>query len=126
MYGFNVNIDSDGKPKIDSFGNIKKKSSGKPRVKEVREPLVEVSEEDDQIIIIAEMPGITKEDIEIKATSHSLILSANSKDISRNYHKEVELPAAIDSNIAKARYQNGLLEIKLKKIKDEQTNIKID
>ena len=126
MYGFNVNIGPDGKPTFDSFGTIKQKSTGEATVKKEREPLVEVNEEVDQIIVIAEMPGITKNDIEIKATSRTLTIASKSPDFGRNYYKEVDLPAAINSNVAKARYQNGILEVKLKKIDEQQTNIKID
>ena len=126
MYGFNINIGPDG-PTIDSFGNVKAKPySGEPEVKKVREPLTEVNEEGDQIIVICEMPGVTREEIELKATTRSLTISTRSMDKGRNYYKEVELPSPINSDYAKARYTNGILEVKLKKIDEKQTNIKID
>lgn len=127
FYGFNVNFTPEGKPKIDSFGNIKAEPfSGKPKVKNVREPLVEVNEEKDQVIVIAEMPGVTKEDIEIKATTRSLTISTRQETANRIYYKEISLPTAINSEYARARYTNGILEVKLKKIAEEQTKIKID
>jgi len=127
MYGFNVDFTADGKPKVDSFGNIKTEPySGKPRVKNVREPLVEVNEEQDQIVVIAEIPGVTKEDIELKATTRSLTISTKEKSASRKYYKEVALPTAINSDYARARYTNGILEVKLKKIAEEHTNIQVD
>lgn len=126
MYGFNVNIGPDGRPIVDSFGNIEPISpSGKPVVKNKREPLVEVNEEEDGIIVIAEMPGVEREDIELKATSRSITISTK-EDASRHYYKEVELPTAIDSDYAKARYSNGILEIELKKIDEKHKKIKID
>jgi len=126
-YGFNINIGKDGKPTIDSFGNVKAQPySGDPEVKNVREPLTEVNEQGEQIIVICEMPGITRDEIELKATTHSLTISTNSKDEGRNYYKEVELPSAINSDYARARYTNGILEVKLKKIDEKQTDIKID
>ncbi|MFX1557780.1 MAG: archaeal heat shock protein Hsp20 [Promethearchaeota archaeon] len=126
MYGFNISFDQAGNPVIDSFGNIKTEPvSGKPKVKRVREPLIEVNEEADQIIVIAEMPGVTKEDIELKGTNDSLTISTE-KGTGRNYFKEIKLPAAVNSDYAKARYVNGILEIKLKKIDKKHTNIKID
>ncbi|MFW9826872.1 MAG: archaeal heat shock protein Hsp20 [Candidatus Thorarchaeota archaeon] len=127
MYGFNINIGPDGKPIIDSFGNLKAAPySGEPEVKKTREPLTEVNEEGDQIIVICEMPGVTKEEIELKATRDSLTISTTSKYQGRNYYKEVKLPSTINSDYARARYTNGILEVKLKKIDEEQTNIKID
>ncbi len=116
MYGFNVNIGPDGKPTFDSFGNIKPKPHGRPEVKKVRDPLVEVEELENQIIIIAEMPGVTKEDIELKATTNSLTISTKSGVMGRKYFKEIDLPSPINSSIAKARYKNGLLSIRLKKL----------
>ena len=127
MYGFNINISPDGKPIIDSFGNLKAKPySGEPEVKKMREPLTEVNEEGDQIIVICEMPGVTKEEIELKASRDSLTISTKPKTRGRSYYKEVKLPSAINSDYARARYTNGILEVKLKKIDEEQTDIKID
>ncbi|TXT66292.1 MAG: Hsp20/alpha crystallin family protein [Promethearchaeota archaeon] len=127
MAGFNVNFDSEGKPKINSFGNIKSEAPEGPKVEDAREPLVEVTEEKDKIIVIAEMPGVSKEDIELKATTHSLTISTEEKAPSgRKYFKEVSLPSAINSGYAKARYANGILEVKLKKSDEEHTNIKVE
>lgn len=125
--GFNLKFGPDGKPIMDSFGNIKPEPySGKSKVKSVREPLVEVNEENDQIVVIAEVPGAIKEDIEIKATSRSLTISTKQDSLSINYYKEIELPSAINSDYAKARLQNGILEVKLKKLNEKHKNIKVD
>lgn len=127
MAGFNINFDSEGKPVIDSFGNIKSEAQEGPKVDETREPLIEVSEEENKIIVIAEMPGVSKEEIELKATTHSLTISTEEKAPSgRKYYKEIELPSAINSDYAKARYANGILEVKLKKSDEEHKNIKIE
>ncbi len=127
MAGFNINFGPDGKPIIDSFGNIKPTlDSGEPVVDGARDPLIEVNELDDKIIIIAEMPGVTKEDIELKATSNSITISTKSSTYGRKYYKEIDLPAAINSDYAKARYINGILEVELKKLEEERKNIKID
>jgi HSP20 family protein len=125
-YGFRFDFGKDGKPIIEPFGNIKKeKYTGKPEVKNDREPLVEVTEVEDNIIVIAEMPGVTKEDIELKATNQSLTVSTK-KDAVRAYYKEINLPSAINSDYAKARYTNGILEVQLKKLDQKQTKIKVD
>jgi HSP20 family protein len=127
MYGFNFSIGPDGMPTIDSFGNIKPEPhSGKPEVNTSREPMTELNDVGDQIIVIAEVPGVKKDDIEIKATSRSLTISTKENTYSKKYYKELELPSPINSDYAKARLQNGILEIKLKKIDEEHKNIKID
>ena len=127
MYGFNIGFGPDGKPIMDSFGNLEKEPiSGERKVRKTREPLVEVNEEQDQIIIIAEMPGVNKEDIELNATNRSITISTEKIVSGRSYFKEIELPAAINSDYAKARYQNGILEVKLKKIKEKGKSIDIE
>ena len=125
-YGFNINIGKDGKPTIDSFGNIKPKPySGKPEVNSNREPLIEVNEEEDQIVVIAEMPGVDRDDIELKATSHSLTISTK-EDANMHYYKDIDFSSVINSEVAKARYVNGILEVRLKKIDEKHKNIRID
>ena len=126
--GFNVNITPDGNFEFNRFGNIDKKPySKKAEVRDTRVPLVEVAEEETQIIVVAEMPGVTKEDIELKADVMSLTISTKENIPGRKYYKEVALPSAINPDYAKARYTNGILEVKLKKPDvDSKKDIKID
>ncbi|MHA1843362.1 MAG: archaeal heat shock protein Hsp20 [Promethearchaeota archaeon] len=131
MTGFNITLGPDGKPRVSKFGNIKMEPEEQAEVQSVREPLVEVIDGKEEVIIIAEMPGVSKEDIQIKATSKTVVISTKSGSTSygRNYYKEIDLPAEINSDYAKARYTNGILEVKLKKLKnsqEQQKEIKID
>jgi HSP20 family protein len=127
---FKFGFDPDGKPIMQPFGKpTKGEKRERPinlKVKDTKEPLVEVSEVKGQIIVIAEMPGVNKEDIEIKATNYSLTISTKPNTESRSYYKEVELPTAINSDYAKARYVNGILEVKLKKIDEKHAKIEVD
>ena len=127
MYGFNIGFGPDGKPIMDSFGNLEKEPiSGQRKVRKTREPLVEVNEDQDQIIVIAEMPGVSKEDIELNATNRSITISTEKIVSGRSYFKEIDLPAAIDSDYAKARYTNGILEVRLKRLKEKGKPIDIE
>ena len=40
--------------------------------------------------------------------------------------EEVDFSSAINSDVAKARYVNGILEVRLKKLDEKHTNIRID
>ena len=51
-----------------------------------------------------------------------IIRASNSK---HKYYKEVELPSEVDPKSAKANYKNGVLEIRLKKIKKEKKGYEI-
>jgi HSP20 family protein len=127
MYGFNLGFGPDGKPIMDSFGNLEKEPiTGERKVRKTREPLVEVNEEPDQIILIAEMPGVNKEDIQLNATNRSITISTEKIVSGRSYFKEIDLPAAINQDYAKARYTNGILEVRLKKIKEKGKSIDVE
>ncbi len=108
--GFSIRIGPDGKPEIREFGT-------KPLIKEEgveeREPLIDTIETDDEIQVIAEMPGVNKEDIELNASETKLEIKAEGEN--RKYYKVVDLPEEVDPESAKARYNNGVLEVILKK-----------
>jgi len=116
VYGFRLTVGPDGVPRIEEFGNVKVTRSGKPVVREEIEPLVDVMEVDDEVWVIAELPGVPKEKIKVKVNPEKVIIRAEGD---RKYYKEVELPAKVDPDTAKASYRNGVLEIRIKKKKGE-------
>jgi HSP20 family protein len=111
MYGYSVRVGGLGVPKIERFGTVKP-ATIKPEVGEVREPLTDVFDEKEQVIVIAELPGVEEKDIKTELVEQTLKISAESKD--RKYSKEVELPAAVTGE-PETTYKNGVLEVKLKK-----------
>ncbi len=123
-YGVRITIGPDGVPKVEEFGNIKR-VGGRPIVTEEAEPLVDVIDQDDEIIVVAELPGVDKNKIKVRATEEKLIINAENH---RKYHKVIDLPAKINPNTAKASYRNGVLEVKLKKEgrKEEGVDVKLE
>ncbi|MGQ9719521.1 MAG: archaeal heat shock protein Hsp20 [Nitrososphaerales archaeon] len=121
VYGYSITIGQDGKPMIREFGNVKPSKKplpfGAPRlgmeVREEREPLVDVIDEGNSIRIVAELPGAEKQDIKLDCTEKTMNISASTKE--KKYYKKIELPAEIDPASARALYNNGILEVKLKK-----------
>jgi HSP20 family protein len=113
VYGFSIRTLS-GKPVIESFGNIKETSRG-PVVEEVREPMVDVFDEKDHILVIAELPGVAENEIKIEITGDILNLTASDKD--RKYAKEILLADKVKPESIKTSYNNGILEITLTKEK---------
>ena len=111
VYGFSIKTMA-GKPIIESFGNIKETPKG-PVVEEAREPLVDVFDEKDHIRIIAEMPGVEKNDIKVDVKKDKLEIKASSGE--RKYVKHIDLPIHVDPDTLAASYKNGVMEIKLKK-----------
>lgn len=117
VYGYSVKIGPDGKPEIREFGNVKPSRFG-PRIKEEREPLVDIIETDGEIRVVAELPGVEKNDIKLHGTENTLTISVDIPQ--RKYYKEITLPAKVNVKEAKTKYKNGVLEITLPKIKEEK------
>lgn len=114
VYGYSMTMGPDGKPVIREFGNIKpSRFKGLPATGEQREPLVDVVTGDEMVQVIAEVPGVEKEEINLSATQNNLTISVNTE--LRKYYKEVPLPTEVDPDSAKAKYKNGVLEVSLKK-----------
>ena len=112
VYGFSIRTMVGGKPIIDTFGNLKETPKG-PVVEEVREPMVDVFDEKDHILAIAELPGVSEDEIKIDVEGDILKLTASNKD--RKYAKEVLLPAKVKREGMKCVYRNGVLEVTLLK-----------
>lgn len=113
VYGFSIKTMA-GKPVIESFGNVRKTARG-PVVEEVREPMVDIFNEIERILVIAELPGVAESEIKIEVDGDILNLTASDKD--RKYAKEVLLPNKVKPDSIKSTYKNGILEITLEKEK---------
>ena len=113
VYGFSIRTLA-GKPVIESFGNIKETAKG-PVVEEVREPIVDIFNEEDHILVIAELPGVSENEIKIEVAGDILNLTASDRD--RKYSKEILLPSKVKPDSVKTSYKNGVLEITLEKEK---------
>lgn len=85
-----------------------------PEPPEVVEPAVDVFNEPQEIMIVAEVPGVGLEDLELKIEDDVLSLSTKPA-IRRKYKKEIKLSSDVDKDTLKATCRNGVLEIRLEK-----------
>jgi HSP20 family protein len=115
IYGFTVKVGlGEQGPRIEPFGNIRRDvKSGRTEVQEVREPMVDVFEEDDHLLVVAELPGVGKEDVRIEVKDDVLTISAEKGD--KKYRKEVLLPRTVSKEKMQVSCNNGMLEIKCPK-----------
>ena len=60
VYGFSIRTGLGGMPKVESFGNIRESDAG-PVVADTREPIVDVFDEGDKMLVVAELPGVGQE-----------------------------------------------------------------
>ncbi len=95
-----------------------------PRIK------LDVAETDGQYTVKAEIPGVRKEDIDVRVDGHTVTLSAEVKSereektgsrmLRQERHqgyasRSFTLACAVDEARAEANYQDGVLELKLPK-----------
>lgn len=129
VYGYSVKIGPDGKPEIRKFGNIDAFPNilgGGLSVREEREPLVDVIKGKGEMRVVAELPGVNKEDLRLTADESSVTIESSAGE--HRYQKHIDLPDAVDPKTAKSSYKNGVLEVtfQLRKKGDGGTSIKID
>ena len=96
------------------------------------EPAIDVSENENESVIVVELPGVKKEDIKISVENGWLTLSGERKsfeapEITRVLHREIEskpfarsikLPHRVDTDKISAQLENGLLKISLPKAEE--------
>lgn len=112
VYGFSVKVGLGGEGlKVEPFGNVAKdKKSGRSVVQEFREPMVDVFDEEDHVLVVAEMPGVGADDVQLEIKDDVLTIHAGNAD--RKYQKEVVLPRSFSRDKLKMSCRNGMLRIK--------------
>lgn len=83
---------------------------------------VDVHETDETLRVVADLPGIAKDDIDLRCDGEALTISAKAAD--RSYDERVRLPARVDETSAAASYNNGILEVSLDRV-DGATDIDV-
>jgi HSP20 family protein len=115
IYGFNIKVGlGDQGLKVEPFGNVGKDTrTGRPVVQEVREPMVDVFDEKDHVLVVAEMPGVAEEDVHLEVKDDILTLTAGKGE--KKYRKEVLLPESFSPEQMSHTCRNGVLEVRLTK-----------
>lgn len=77
----------------------------------VRRPFVDVLIEGDKVRIIAELPGIEMEDINLKISDWDIVISAEHGNI--RYYRRLVLPTMVVPKVEEISYTNGVLAFSL-------------
>jgi HSP20 family protein len=92
-------------------------------------PAIELAENDKELTVRAELPGIDPKDLDVTVTGNQLVVSGEKKESNEHkeknfYHSEtrygsfrraVTLPEGIDTENVDAQYVNGVLTLHLRK-----------
>ena len=109
----------------------------------IRMPSIDVYEEKDSVVVKAELPGMTKEDIEVNLEGENLTIKGEKKEDTEvkedNYYRRersygsflrtVALPSEVKQDEVKASFKDGILEIRMPKTeaaKKKSVSVKID
>lgn len=93
-------------------------------------PMCDVSETETEVIVVADLGGVTKKDVAVRVVGNILVLSGVRREPAnaprRRYRqmeisygpfeRSVELPAPVDAESARATYDEGFLEVRLPKV----------
>lgn len=94
-------------------------------------PLTDVAEEDNRVIVTADLPGIDRENVELSLKDNVLVISAakgNEEETEKEgylrkersfmrYYREIPLPDYVTEDGATAQLKNGVLTVTLPKTK---------
>lgn len=102
-------------------------------------PIIDISEDKENINVIAEIPGVKKDEIKITLQDNILTIEGEKKKESgekeKNYFRSERiygsfkrcftLPDLVDSEKVEAKFEDGMLNIQLKKIEQRKRNEKV-
>lgn len=103
-------------------------------------PRLDVRESDDEVCVVADVPGVAPADLDLRIDGHTLTLSAERQSETeredQNYHlmersrgvmrRSVQLPFAPDPDQVHASYENGVLTVRMPKTSQVQRGRRID
>jgi HSP20 family protein len=97
-------------------------------------PKVDIRDEDKEVIVSAELPGMDQKDIDVTVTKDAIRVSGQKKHEKEedekgfyrhetfcgSFDRVIDLPAEVDENKAEAEFRNGVLTIRLPKSEEAQ------
>ncbi len=117
VFGFSIRTGARAGPgrrvRVEPFGNIRREPGEQSaRVTEIREPMTDVFEEGEHVLVVAEMPGVSADEIEVEV--HGDVLLFSTESARRKYRKELILPRHCAAPAESLTCNNGIVELKLR------------
>ena len=90
-------------------------------------PFIDFFEDENDLIIIVEIPGMQEDDIELRASPWDVDIYALGTRDKSHYYRTIQLQSEIDPIRSRATYHDNILEVFLKKVKHApKTKIEIN
>ena len=103
---------------VDLLNEIERIPSKSRPFMQKRKEIGSVEDRDTELVLSADLPGIEKEDIELKVDSHSIAFSAKTEE--RNYDYGQSFDFELNPEEVKATFVNGVLDVVVKKAEGTQ------
>ncbi len=87
-------------------------------IERVEEPITDLLQKVDNLVIMAQLPDVKKEDIHLEIEGDILSIFARDRSRSKKYMKEMLLPFVVDKNRVQTKYMDGIFEAMLCKRKE--------
>ncbi len=111
--GFEVRIGKNSVPIMESVPNeFADRAAGQMQSEK---PLVDVIDEDDKVHVVTELKGVGKGSIRVTAKPEEVNISVI--DSEHTCNRTISMPCMVDPERSEARFNNGVLEILLKKVR---------
>ena len=108
LYDFSLRIGGRTPPTIPKAGTIPRAVRRPPRTDDTREPLADVFDEGDKVILVLQLPGVDHDAVRWSLRdSRQLTIRADF------FAKTLEMPAAVDEQTIESSFANGVLELRL-------------
>ena len=114
---FRTNIGEGTRAESTSTSTVRANVDETDEGRRVRRPAVDVTDEDEAIVVVAEMPGVTADTLTWAIEERALSLEATT-DRTR-YARVVTLPTAVDADAATVTVEAGVVELVLPRARDE-------
>lgn len=112
---FRTGVGQDGRPRTSAqpFGNVRTGGGDEVVVEETRAPVVDVYDESDHVLIVAEMPGVEAGDVAIEV--HDDVITVAAASGAHRFRTELLLPYDVDPAPKTVTANHGIIHIELQR-----------
>ena len=119
VYGFTYKVGPEGQPVFEEFGNVPgMKGTGVAGMHEkgIMEPITDLNEDMEKVYVTYELPGVSKEEIDLKVSRNNITLGVK-EGARKKYYKSIDFDYNLKPESTSAKFVNGLLDVTIEREK---------